>query len=70
MIDLEVVFFPCACGHERIDHVIRGTESDGTVSSFLGNCHHDRAFFKGMCLCPSYKQMTKLEYLEYKSEKV
>jgi hypothetical protein len=66
---LEVMFFPCICGHERRDHVIRNCESDGLQSSYFGGCQHDRAYYSGMCLCSGYTQMTNLQYLEWKYEK-
>ncbi len=66
MNSLEVYFLPCTCGHERREHVSRSWEYDWSQSLYLGGCFHDQAYFKGMCLCSSYRQMTKLEYLEYK----
>lgn len=63
--DIEIFFLPCKCGHERRDHVTRSHEEDGNTSSFIGSCRHDKAYFKGMCLCDFYNQMTNLEYLEY-----
>ena len=69
MNDLEVYFPPCKCGHERREHVVYSTEQDGSRSSFLGWCTHDRAYYKGMCFCNSYERMTNLEYLEKEYEK-
>jgi hypothetical protein len=65
---LEIFFLPCICGHERKDHV-HYSEGEDQYTSYISCCHHDKAIFKGMCICSWYMPMTNLEYLEWCYEK-
>jgi hypothetical protein len=61
--DLKVFFLPCTCGHPVEEHEAIGW------GNLVGECKHDKAFFKGMCSCGFYRAMTNLEYLEWLYEK-
>lgn len=54
----------CICGHSKEDHTLRSMETDGTFSTAVLSCHHDQAYFKGMCICPWYSEVDNLTHIE------
>jgi hypothetical protein len=51
----------CVCGHDWRDHLYEGTNG---LSDEIVECHHDKAFFKGMCCCSSFHEVDNLTHIE------
>ena len=54
----------CKCGHTIEDHTVLSREEYDWFSSYVGSCRHDRAYFKGMCICSQFQEVDNLTQIE------